>query len=180
MLERFQRHFLIRKMHKIENYSASKKTWGNNITTLVVVNAVVIDHYELFDKKEFIDRNNDKTISVTFDNIEGLIGWLRDVKVLLTDVVNGLVTEIPQDKQYLNNTTFNDVPVNNFIRDKNGYVIDLDKANKQIQRLISEIGVAYESISSNKRAYFDMRLVNGLNTLLLFNELLLEVMMYGK
>lgn len=181
MLKRFKRLVLKRKISKLEDYAASKKMWGSNITTMVVINELVGDHYDnLFNQSAFIDIHNAKVISSSFGNIEGMIGWLRDVKVLLLDVVNNHVKEIPNDKQHLNITELNDVSVNDFIRDSNGYMVDLNKVNKTIHRLITDIGNICENISSNRRNYYDMRLVNGMNTVLVFNELILRAMTNGE
>lgn len=179
MLEVVKRFNLKRKIYKLENYAQDHRMWGNKLSTLIVLNQVVEDHYSLFQQKLFISNANAKVFHSSFNNIDSLVEWLRGVKVLLMDFANGDIREIPVDKQHLNITEQADVSLAEFIRDNNGYVVDLNHRIKIIFKLMREISGTYEGLGT-KRGYLDMRLTNGINTALVFTELLLEVMINGK
>ena len=179
MLEYIKRFNLKRKINKLEKYATGKRVWGNNMATLVVLNQVVDDHYTLFDHDLFVSKVNAKIFLSSFDNIDSMIEWLRGVRVLMLDFANGDIKEIPADKQHLNITEQADVNVSDFIRDGNGYVVDLNQRRRVISKLIKDIGNIYGSLG-NKRGYLDMRLTKGINTTLVFTEHLLEVMIDGK
>ena len=59
---------------------------------------------------------------------------------------------------------------------KDSYPINLNEAFKSIEKIVDEISSYLGAISDNQRRYFDIRLSTGLNTVLVFHELILEVM----
>lgn len=177
MFKGLKRVRLRRAYAQVQSYAQEKKAWGNNFTTLIVMNKIVNDYYkDLFDSERLLDNQRSKIIKSSFGSLQDMMQWLSGVRSLCKEAASGEKVELSGNLAYLNIQKQHEVPMADFLY-KDGYPINLNEAFKNIHVFISEISSYLESCNNNQRQYFDLRLGNGINTVLVFHELLLEVMM---
>lgn len=177
MLKVWKRFKLRRVYTQAQSYATRKKMWGNNIATLIVMNTVFNDYAgDLFDSDVFVEKKRNLVIHSSFATLSDMINWLNDVRLMCKEASNGQKIELSSGVYAgLNIQKQSDVTMNDFLI-KDTYPIDLNESVRHMHRIINEISSYLGTINNNQRQYFDLRLGNGLNTLLVFHELLLEVM----
>lgn len=160
----------------VQSYAIRKKVWGNNIATLIIMNEIINDHYSsLFDVDRLLASKKNTVIHSSFGSLADMNVWLNEVRLVCRESASGVKVDLAGVYAHLNITKQHDVAITDFLI-KDGYPVNFNEAFKNMSRIISEIGSYLGAISSNQRQYFDIRLGNGINTLLVFHELLLEVM----
>lgn len=176
------RRMLKMTLAAVEAYAVSKKTWGNNFPTLILLHTILIDYSKLLDQGSFYKEMRKRVIKSSFSDIGSMIEWLAKVKGVMKDVAFEKYNDIPQDKQMLIITQQHDIDMESFLM-KDGYPTDI-KANIKIlnKLLMGSGGIAefYSGLSSNQQNYFNIRFGTGLNTILVYHEQLLEVMTNGE
>lgn len=162
----------------IEDAASQKRQWGNNLTTALITTTLVCENLDLLNVSNFIDNKKSIVIQSYFGNFGGMFAWLNDVNILLTDIAHNGVKQIPDDKADLKVSNKFDISLLDFSTN-NGVSINLVEKYHKISKMMLNMEKSLDNINPNMRDYLDIRLSNGLNTLIIFNEQLLEVMMNG-
>lgn len=177
---RIKRNRLANTIKEVEAYAMTKRKWDNNLSTAFITTKLVIDNIGmLFDQKNFIRHMHGKTIESYFADIVEMCKWLKEVTQLLAEFAVDNIRAIPDNKTYLNVTTHKEVSVINFIESDKG-MVDIKNLYSGLAKTLRSMEGSMDIINNNSRAYLDMRLVNGFNTIIVFNEQLLEVMLNDK
>lgn len=175
MLRGWKKRRLRQRYHDVKAYAETKKMWGNNIATLIILNNITNDHISMFDSERLMEVKRNSIVQSSFANLVDMIGWLNEVRQICKEAANGKRIEFAGIYQHLNIQKQYEVSVVDFLT-KDSYPINLGEALKSMRRIINEISSYLGSINNNQRQYFDLRLSMGLNTVLVFHELILEVM----
>lgn len=176
MFRGWKRLRLKRAYLKVQSYATQKKVWGNNLSTLVVMNKIVNDYFgSLFDVELFVTKSKNSIIQSAFPNMLEMVQWLNGVRLVCKEAANGTKVEFSGPNAALNIAKQHDVNFNEYL-EKGGYPINIIETFGNMTRIINEISGYLAVLEDNQRQYFDLRLSTGLNTLLVFHELILEVM----
>ena len=175
MLRGWKQRRLGLRYNEVKAYAESKKMWGNNIATLIVLNNLTNDHIRMLSSERLMEVKRNSIMLSSFANLVEMIGWLSGVRQICKESANGKQIEFAGGYQHLNIQKQYEVSVMDFLT-KDSYPINLSEALKAMHKIIKEISSYLGAISNNQRQYFDLRLSMGLNTVLVFHELILEVM----
>lgn len=175
MLRGWKQRRLRLRYDEVKAYAETKKMWGNNIATLIVLNKLTNDHISMLNGERLMEVKRNSIVLSSFANLVELITWLSEVRQICKEAANGKRIEFAGVYQHLNIQKQYEVSLVDFLT-KDGYPINLGEALKSMHRIINEISSYLGTISNNQRQYFDLRLSMGLNTVLVFHELILEVM----
>lgn len=173
-----QRRKLMMEASAIEKEVTSKKQWGNNLTTALITTNLISENLDILDQNKFVESKRGAIVNSYFPDFISMYSWLSEVNTLLNDFAYNGLKQIPDDKSGLNLANKHEVPLMDFIQN-NGMVINLVERYQKISKLMLSMENSLNSINHNSRGYLDMRLSNGLNTLITINEQLLEVMING-
>ncbi len=175
MLRGWKQRRLGLRYKEVKTYAETKKMWANNIATLIVLNKLTNDHIRMLNGERLMEVKRNSIMLSSFANLVDLITWLSEVRQICKEAANGTRIEFAGIYQHLNIRKQYEVSLVDFLT-KDGYPINLDEALKSMHRIINEISSYLGTITNNQRQYFDLRLSMGLNTVLVFHELILEVM----
>ena len=175
MLRGWKQRRLGLRYSEVKAYAEAKKMWGNNIATLIVLNNLTNDHIHMLNSERLMEVKRNSIMLSSFANLVDVLTWLNEVRQICKEAANGKRIEFAGPYQHLNIQKQYEVSLVDFLT-KDSYPINLDGALKSIHRIINEISSYLGAITNNQRQYFDLRLSMGLNTVLVFHELILEVM----
>lgn len=176
----YKRRMLGKTLRSIEQLAEGKRKWGNNLATVVITSDLIKANMDdLFDQKTFIERNQNISMKTCFSDIESLAIWVKEVSMIVSDITDHGVRTIESDRQWVVLNEQRDVNVAKFVSNSNDKVIDIKDACRNIYKRIKIIQQHLPRLTANDRTYLDMRLGNGFNSILIFNELLLGVMING-
>lgn len=171
----WKRRRLKLRYSEVKAYAEQKKMWGNNIATLIILNKLTNDHIRMFNGERLMEVKRNSIMLSSFANLVEMVAWLNEVRQICKEAANGTRIEFAGNYQHLNIQKQYEVAIVDFLT-KDGYPINLNEAFKSIEKIVDEISSYLGTISDNQRRYFDIRLSTGLNTVLVFHELVLEVM----
>ena len=177
---RFKRHQLSKRVRAIEEYGINTKSWGANLATTMATTDIVINNIvDLLSQDSFEKHIHGKTIQSYFADIAGMSRWFNEVGIIINELAEGTQSSIPDDRKWLVLNDSGEVHLSDFIKSE-GNIVDLIAIYLKMSKTLNSVSKSMQLLSPNMRGYVDMRLVNGFNTVVVFNEQLLEVMINGK
>lgn len=177
----FKRSQLSKTLRSIESIASERKSWGNSLSTIVITTKLILMNIDdLFDQDKFLQRNSNISIKSYFSSIQAMVDWVKEVSLIVSDITNERASDIPQSRQWVVVNDVSDVNVYQYICGTEDRAPDIRVLYSKMSKSMKLIEKNLVLLTPNMRTYLDMRLVNGFNTLLIFNELILGAMINGK
>lgn len=162
---------------RTERYAIEQSVWGVNFQTAYLTTFLIHENLHLLNQGSFGEYAKGIDIHSAFGTLDELFKWLRSVSDLFASAADGKLTFLPEDKKHLNIKELKDVNLYQFVKQTNGYDMDISVYIKSTMRLMGSITEALKVMKSSLDSYFTLRLLNGLTTMLVFNEQVIGVMM---
>ncbi len=176
MLDKIKRSLLSKMVSEIESFATSRSKWGSNIETAFCTISIIHRNKELLNDQMFIAVNRQKEVKAAFRDMIEIVSWLEGVRNLHNYFSqNSSVRGLPEEAQRLVLAEGNSIRLTRLLS-SHGDLKDISEYVDIAHKYLSEIYQAYPTLPEVVRQNLERKLQNGYNTVLVINELILEVM----
>lgn len=176
MLKRVKRILLKDLIKEIENTAVENKSWGSNISTAFAITSVIKNHMQFLSSKEFNEYHRQKEFVSSFDKVDGLLSWLSSVKNVYQYMEQTNARNLREEDNHLVLTQSANVRLTRFMAVDGVKLMPIEEYITSVHRTLEQIYNIYSGLPPVVQNALNVKFQNGYNTVLVLNELILEVM----
>lgn len=176
MLKRVKRILLKDLIKDIENAAVKNKSWGSNICTAFAITSVIKNHMDFLDAKEFNEYHRQKEFVSAFDKYETLLAWLTSVKNVYRHMEATNARNLREEDNNLVLTQSANIRLTRFMAVEGAKLFSVEEYIIAVHRTLEQIYNIYSGLPPVVQTALNTKFQNGYNTVLVLNELILEVM----
>lgn len=179
MLNYIRRLLLRWTIKGVEEYALEVKLWKANIPTMYAMSKLVSDNIDLFDQRQFIKVHSQTEFRSNFAGIDDMIQWIAVLRTMIKAILDDDL-QANDPRLNIHNLTLEDVRLVNFVCDSEGYEFNIKEKVLKLARDIKGINDLILSVPESRQAFIYTRAQHGISTVLIFHDLLIGVIAYGK
>lgn len=176
MLTRVKRILLKDLIKRIEEAAVENKSWGSNIRTAYAISSVIKNHMEFVDVNRFNEFHRTKEIVSAFARYDALLSWLTAVKNVYQYMEQTNARNLREEDNSLVLTQSTTVRLTRFMAVEGTVLYSVEDYITTVHRTLEQIYNIYSGLPSVVQHALNVKFQNGYNTVLVLNELILEVM----